>query len=321
VQLNDRNISDFHAEICIDENSILIVDFNSEKGTFVNEERITKEKHLTAGDRIQMGSTHAVFLALNAIIAKECKPKVNVQEVFKNLVSHCQKWSIDKKVNINELLNRLKPHCKKWMTEKNKKILACGLPIVAVTMIALLISKNRNVGPIESAPQHDKTARSTHIGNDGNNKEKKKIESAQHSAGEVENGLSHQIPANEVVASGRVQQVQPVPGRQDRFSDIYFSIANKFADEQLWRIALEYYHRVFEKELDNPEISARIAEMESEIENQLIFEEGQAFLKENNYQKGIANLQRITKKSFYFDAASQAIAEAKAKMAQTNNTN
>lgn len=321
VQLNDRNVSDFHAEICIDNNSFLIVDFNSDKGSFVNEDRITKEKHLAAGDRIQMGSTHAVFLAHKAIIAKECKTKVNVQGVFEDLVTYCQKWLIGKKVNMKELLRHIKPHYNKWMTEKNKKILACGLPIVAVAMIAFAASKNSEMSPQESAPQHDKAAKSTHVGKDGNHKEKKKIESAPNSAGEIENGSSHQIPDNKTVASGRVQQIQPGSGRQDQFGDIYFSIANKFADEQLWRIALDYYHRVFEKEPDNPEIAARIAMMESEIENQLIFEEGQDFLKENNYRKGIANLQKITKKSFYFDAASQAVAEAEVKMAQTNNTN
>ena len=71
IRLKGKSVSGFHAELRIKNNNALLVDFNSEAGTFLNGERIDKEATVEAGDTIRIGSTRAIFLPRNAIIVKE----------------------------------------------------------------------------------------------------------------------------------------------------------------------------------------------------------------------------------------------------------
>lgn len=294
VQLNDQGISGFHAEIRCNNNSFLILDFNSEKGTFVNGERIRGEKQLVAGDRIQLGSVHAVFMPRNGIFAKECKPKVDFQKVIKGL----------------------EPCYNNWMNEKNRKILACVLPVIVVLMLAVPMSRNHPLDQKESAAQYFKIVHSAHASYGRNDVKKKTTDSAQKTTSAIENALPKNMPNGEVVASGGAIGNKTGPGPQERFADIYFNIANKFADHQLWQIALEYYYRVFEKTPDHPALPAHIVEMKSEINNQITYEQGQTLIEKENYQEGIANLHRIPETSYYFQKALQVIAEAEENQTQ-----
>lgn len=299
VQLNNRGISGFHAEIRNENNSFSILDFNSEKGTYINEERISGGKKLVAGDRIQLGSLHAVFMPRNGIFAKVPKPKVNVEKVLK----------------------RLKPYYKKWNNEKNRKILACVLPVIAVLMIALAMSGNHAADRKASATQHYKVVDPAHTSYSGNGAEKESNDSARKTPSASENEPPGNRSDGAVATSvgGIANQSDPEP--QDRFADIYFNLANKFADQQLWQIALEYYHRVFEKTPDHPELSAHIAEMKSEINNQITYEQGQFLIEKEHHQEGIANLRRIPETSYYFQKAAQVIAEAEENKIQAIKSN
>lgn len=288
VQLNDQGISGFHAEIRSDDNCFLILDFNSEKGTYVNEERIGEEKQLVAGDTIQLGSLHAVFMPRNGIFAKTCKPKMNFQEVLKGL----------------------EPYYKKWNNEKNRKILACVLPVIVVIMIALAMSGNHPEDRKAPATQHYKVVDSAHASHSGTNAEKKTTDSARKISYAIENDSPRNRPNAAVGTSAGAIGNQSGPEPQDRFANIYFKIANTFADHQLWQMALEYYHRVFEKTPDHPELSVHIAEMKSEINNQINYEQGQILIEKKRYRKAIANLRRIPETSYYFQKAAQDIAEA-----------
>jgi hypothetical protein len=62
--------------------------------------------------------------------------------------------------------------------------------------------------------------------------------------------------------------------QQESLTGIYLDIATKFADQQLWQIALEYYHRCYEIDSDDPELAAKIAGIKSKIENQTTYENG-----------------------------------------------
>lgn len=56
VVINEPGISDFHAEISIDENRITLSDLLSENGTYVNGNRISRNKELLPWDRIKLAS-------------------------------------------------------------------------------------------------------------------------------------------------------------------------------------------------------------------------------------------------------------------------
>lgn len=299
VQLNDQGISGFHAEIRSDNNSFLILDFNSEKGTYVNDEKILEERQLVAGDRIQLGSVHAVFIPRNGIFAKANKPKVNFQEVLKNL----------------------EPYYRKWKNEKNRKILACVLPVIVVLMIALAMSGNHPADEEESATSHYKVVDSAHASHRGNGAAKETTDSAQRTPSAIENDSPRDRPNAAVAESADAIENQSGPAPQDRFTAIYFNIANKFADHQLWQIALEYYHRVLAKAPDHPELSAHIAEMKSEINNQIAYEQGQILIEKEHYQEGIANLRRIPETSYYFQKAAQVIGKAEENKTQAIKNN
>lgn len=56
VVIDEPGISDFHAEISIDENRITLSDLLSENGTYVNGNRISRNKELLPWDRIKLAS-------------------------------------------------------------------------------------------------------------------------------------------------------------------------------------------------------------------------------------------------------------------------
>lgn len=56
VVINEPGVSDFHAEISIDENRITLSDLLSENGTYVNGNRISRNKELFPWDRIKLAS-------------------------------------------------------------------------------------------------------------------------------------------------------------------------------------------------------------------------------------------------------------------------
>ena len=56
VIIDEPGISDFHAEMMIEENRILLSDLLSENGTFVNNQRISRNKELHPWDRIKLAS-------------------------------------------------------------------------------------------------------------------------------------------------------------------------------------------------------------------------------------------------------------------------
>jgi len=56
VIIDEPGISDFHAEITIEESRILLSDLLSENGTFVNNQRISRNKELHPWDRIKLAS-------------------------------------------------------------------------------------------------------------------------------------------------------------------------------------------------------------------------------------------------------------------------
>jgi pSer/pThr/pTyr-binding forkhead associated (FHA) protein len=314
VQLNDRGVADFHAEIRIDADAFMIFDFNSEKGTFVNEERVTKEKPLAAGDTIRMGSAQAVFLPHNAVLAKENRDRAGMREAFQSIVSFYKKWCADMKVNLQTVLERAKPYYDKWMTRKNQKILAWVLPIIALCMIFAVISKDNAPDPGEAAAQRHENSHSTDAINTVNPKDNTSRDPVKTVAAEIETKEPDQRPVENAVGAAGIRQRQPGPGQNDPFADIYFSLAAEFADQQLWQIALEYYHRIFEKDPANPELSAKIAEMKSEIRNQTAYEKAEALIKQDRYQEGIAKLNKIAENSFYFHKAARVITAAKEKM-------
>jgi signal transduction histidine kinase len=61
VQLPDSEVSRRHAEIRNDDLGYLLVDLGSSNGSFVNGERVTSERRLATGDRVQIGRTLLLF--------------------------------------------------------------------------------------------------------------------------------------------------------------------------------------------------------------------------------------------------------------------
>ncbi len=299
VHLNDQAVSGFHAEVRCQNDSFLIFDFNSAKGTFVNKERIASKKALTAGDRIQIGSTHAVFIPLNAAVAKECGTIRNLQKIFK----------------------RIEPYYTKWADKKNKKVLACVLPLIVVLMMAMALSRNNGERQGENTGQGSRTAQSADTSEKSNGADKEATDSKRNKALPNGDGSLLYMPNGAVVAAAGAIRNQPHPRPQDRFADIYFNIANTFADYQLWQIALEYYQRVFEKKPGYPELAAQIAKMKAEKQNQIFYEEGRSAMKSARYQKGITDLLHIPENSHYFQVAAQIITEAEEKISKENTSN
>jgi hypothetical protein len=193
--------------------------------------------------------------------------------------------------------------------------------VIVVLMVVLVMSNNHRVDQERTVAQHAKMVHSAHASVSGNDAEKEMIDPARKKTPAIENSSLTNMPNGAAAASADAIRNQAGPSPQDRFADIYFSIANKFADYQLWQIALEYYYRVFEKNPGYPELSAHIAEMKSEINNQITYEKGHDLITKEHYQEGIGNLHRIPENSYYFHKAAKFIAEAEENLMQAKKIN
>jgi hypothetical protein len=201
-----------------------------------------------------------------------------------------------------------------WMTIKKQIILACVLPLIAVFMIYAVLTKIRAATTEEAAAQHGKKIRPAEVINNVNGKDEVKIKPLQ--TAEIEKKAPNQ---GSIETTAGNDPRQSGLGQQHPLANIYFDIATKFADQQLWQIALAYYHRVYEIDPDNPVLAAKIAEMKSEIKNQTTYEKGEALIREELYEEGIAVLRNVAQKSFYFRKAAQVIIAANEKMASANS--
>lgn len=296
IQLNDPDISGFHAEISCQNDTDLIFDFNSAKGTFVNNKRITKEKVLAGGDKIRLGSTHAVFIPRNGVVAK----------------------GIETGMDWHNILKRVTANPKRWINKGNKKILACTLPVVVAVMMAMAVSGPSHSNQGRHDAQHEKAEHADQAGRSGSEQDRVLIEPVRNNApGNGKGSLNHTPNGSGVATAGAISNSASLHSPA-QFADIYFDIADTFADHQLWQIALEYYHKILEKIPEYPELSDRIQKMEAEIQHQLIYTQALNAIESEAYEKGIADLRKIPDNSYYYQNATQAIAEAEEKVAQPN---
>ena len=74
LRFNSRNVSNYHAEILIELDGLVLHDLGSTNGTFVNEERVRRRK-LSHGDRIRIGSNEITVKLTNGEGAKEAEPQ------------------------------------------------------------------------------------------------------------------------------------------------------------------------------------------------------------------------------------------------------
>lgn len=70
LRFNSRNVSNYHAEIVIESDGLVLRDLGSTNGTYVNEERVRRHI-LTHGDRIRIGSNEIMVKLTNGEGAKE----------------------------------------------------------------------------------------------------------------------------------------------------------------------------------------------------------------------------------------------------------
>lgn len=290
VRLDSQDVSGFHAEFRIENNVFLISDFSSEKGTYVNEERVEKDKQVAAGDIIQIGSTPTVFLPPNAILDKENSRRKNSQSAPPKSCT---------------------PTYKKWF------IIACVfLVMISAIKMAFGIGKNRKAHRGEATARENQIVGAAHSAKDNNGVKNEQQDSPGGSRENV-NMPPNQTPTELLDTSAENRQKKSGFRQPDNIASIHFNIAKKFADYQLWQDALEHYRRVLEKIPDYPELSAQIAKMQLEISNQTAYRQGQALIQKGSYEEGIASMENIDENSFYYDEAVKAIADAKEKMAQT----
>jgi hypothetical protein len=73
LRFNSRNVSNYHAEILIQPDGLVIQDLGSTNGTYVNEERVKRRK-LVAGDRIRIGSNEIRVKLTNDEGGKQSDP-------------------------------------------------------------------------------------------------------------------------------------------------------------------------------------------------------------------------------------------------------
>ena len=280
VRLDGQDVSGFHAEFRIDHNAFYITDFSSENGTFVNEEKIGKNIQVSCGDIIQIGSTRTVFSPRNAILVNEnCH-----REKFK------------------EAPGSGAPKLKKWL------VMAC---VFLVTISAIKLTsgtgKNSKTHPEQPAAQKNSVA---HSGKDvGGTKN-------EHEDSTAKNLRENKIGSPDQTLNGNEnRQKNSDDNRQEKIATIHFKIAKRFADHQIWRDALEHYCEVLEIMPDYPELSAQIARMQVEMNNQTAHQQGQALIKNGSYEEGIARMKAISENSFYYNEAVKAIVDVKEKMA------
>jgi len=74
LRFNTRNVSNYHAEILVEPEGLVLHDLGSTNGTYVNEERVRRRK-LCHGDRIRIGSNEITVKLTNGEGAKEPEPK------------------------------------------------------------------------------------------------------------------------------------------------------------------------------------------------------------------------------------------------------
>jgi hypothetical protein len=74
LRFNTRNVSNYHAEILIEPEGLVLHDLGSTNGTYVNEERVRRRK-LCHGDRIRIGNNEITVKLTNGEGAKEAEPK------------------------------------------------------------------------------------------------------------------------------------------------------------------------------------------------------------------------------------------------------
>jgi hypothetical protein len=98
---------------------------------------------------------------------------------------------------------------------------------------------------------------------------------------------------------------------QDNIPTIYFNIATRFSEYQLWRDALDHYNKVLKENNLYPGLVTQIDKMEFELKNQEQYQHGKMLITNGSYKDGIAILQKIRQKSFYYDKAQQMILEVK----------
>lgn len=290
VQLGYQNVSGYHAEFQIEKNKYCISDFSSEKGTFVNNKKISDEKHVKTGDIIKIGSIRTVFIPCDAIYAKKNRAMEDYLYAIKTGA----------------------PTYKKWL------IMACVLLVLmsAIKMIAgkssnhkalekeMIAKKNKSIGTVQTGKET----------NGAKNEQKKShVKSVrQNKISSINNALDDASG----VSAGNKQSGKKKHSKQDNIPTIHFNIANKFSEYQLWRDALEHYHKVLENNYDYPGLSARIDKMKFELNNQEKYQHGQLLITNGNYEEGIAKLKNINKKSFYYNKALQEISDARENLAK-----
>ncbi len=74
LRFNSRNVSNYHAEIVMEPDGLVLRDLGSTNGTYVNEERVRRRK-LTHGDRIRIGSDEITVKLTNGERARESESK------------------------------------------------------------------------------------------------------------------------------------------------------------------------------------------------------------------------------------------------------
>jgi pSer/pThr/pTyr-binding forkhead associated (FHA) protein len=285
IIIDSQDVSGYHAEFRTDNKFYYITDFSSEKGTFVNEERITQEKRIEAGDTIQLGSTQTVFIPRNAILAKE------------ELFFHKDNYK-------NGSISSALAH-RKWV------IVTCALLIV-LSVVKLTFNNGNRV----EAQQKEPITKNEASGKDGNDKITEHKDTTTISVRNNGTDSPDQIPEGTIGESADTKEIIATNIKPDKTVRICFNIGHKFSDFQLWREALEYYHMVLEEFPDYPELSAQIAKMQFEIRNQLAYQQGQELVNKGNFTEGITRLQKIEENSFYYNKAIQEIVDAKAKTVQ-----
>lgn len=287
IKIECQGVSGFHAEFNIEKNRYSISDFSSEKGTFVNDEKIAESKQVDAGDIIKLGSVQTVFIPRNAIFEKEKGRKVNYLDTLKIGASEHKKWVAAACV-VLVFMCAIKMISAKSSTDKT-------------IQKEPLSNENKNVNAIDSAQEsHDK-------------KNEQKNTAAK---GVQENKVDspNQIQNNDASAAAGDNINETKYNMKNHLPSIYFNVADKFSEYQLWSDALEHYQKVSEVNYEYPGLSVKIDKMNFELNNQKIYEQGRRIITKGSYQEGIAILRNVGRKSFYYTQAERAISDAKEKL-------
>jgi pSer/pThr/pTyr-binding forkhead associated (FHA) protein len=272
VVLQDMDVSGFHAEIRSENEAWTIVDFKSEKGTFLNEKRVTHATRLNAGDRIKFGSTSTVFIPLDIILVRESIGTKDAKDGSKTSV--------------------LGKHKKRLISTCAIVLLLCAIKI-ATNIGGNREAENRQVAD-SSVSQPQATSAGKHVSSSA------PVRSKETSS---KNGES-------VKANARQNPMHKKSAPLDKIASVNYKIASTFANYQLWNEALEHYRRVSGKRADYPGLSGQIDKMQFEIGNKTAFEKGMALIESGRYEQGAAILETIGEKSHYYPKSMQEIEKA-----------